>query len=797
MNAAPPTFGELLKQHRTRAGLSQEALADRARLSANALGALERGERRSPYQSTIEALADALDLSEPERAGFRASARRFRGARRAMAGNLESTTRSTPSLPLQPTALVGRAHEVDAGRRLLLSDSVRLLTLSGPGGVGKTRLALAIAASVQGAFRDGVWLVDLAPLRDPSLVVPEIARTLRVHEQGSQWLASALQSYLQGRELLLLIDNFEHVLEAAPELAPLLSGSSALKLIVTSRARLRLRWEHLLPVDPFAVPDLTDWPDPSALAAQPAAALFIERARASDPTFALTPQNAPAVYALCRQLDGLPLAIELAAARANILSPQEMVQRAERGSPSLDWSTPDLPARQRSLRATLKWSIDLLSEAERTLFQRLAVFVGGWSLDALDPVARLGELGLDPMDGLGRLVDASLVQVSRQAGAAPRFGLLETMRELALQELEAHGERDAVERGHAFYYRSLAERVAPGLRGPDQGAWFDVMQHEQANFRAALAWAAAHDETETLVRLSGTLAYFWWRRGYLTEGLAWLEEGLTRSLEKRDAGRLSALQGAAWLAIHLGKFAEAASWLDEAKELATALGDGASVMRTIGMATLSAFTQGQIELRSELASDIEAARAAADVGSLAFALGALGNMSLEAGELDRASDVLEEAVDLSLRSGDRLGLSIALLRLARLAHARGDRVRTAELASRSAAAAREIASPGSMAGVLYLVLQVSMGLVPSRELTSLLGAAHSLQAAGILPLGLRWQAQTDQLHTALRDILGREMFEEAWDEGNAMTLEEFVEATLSAFEASGHQSTGQAGLPRV
>jgi predicted ATPase len=783
MSTGMPTFGELLRLHRTNAGLSQEALAERARLSANALSALERGERRSPYRTTVDALADALELSDAKREELRSSVSHFRGPRSALASIPESRPRPTPFLPRPPTALVGRRQEMETAQRLLLSGSVRLLTLTGPGGVGKTRLGLEIAESLRQAFRDGVWLVDLALIRDPGLVLSEIARTLELHEDATQPLASALQTYLQHRELLLLLDNFEQVLDAAPDLASLLSAAPLLKIIVTSRTRLRLRWEHLLPVAPLDVRQPIDSSDPAAIGALPAVALFVERATASDPAFDLTSENAATVAALCRQLDGLPLAIELAAARSNVLTPAAMLQHIEQYPAALDWNAADSPPRQRSLRATLTWSLDLLSEAERAVFRRLAVFAGGWTMDALEPVTRANELGFDSVQGTSRLVDASLVDVDQRDSAQLRFSLLETMREFSGQELDAYGERDAVERDHAGYYLALAERAAPGLRGPDQGMWFGILQREQGNLRAALGWAGRHEQVETQLRLAGSLAYFWWRGSYLTEGLTWLDHALGRSLARQDVWRLRALQGAAWLAIHLGKHAAADSWLDEAKLLSQVVGDETGLVRTLGMSAISAFVQGRFDRQSALAAEVDAARATADVAGLAFALGALGDMSLEGGDVDLASDYLEEALLLSRRTGDPLGISIAVLRLARVAHTRGQPRRAAELAAESVAAARRVGNQGSMPGVLYLMLQVSMKLVPGRQLATLMGAAETLQAAGIIPRGLRWQEQSDEQIDTLRARLAPDLFEEAWRQGRAMTVEQFVDATLSAFEA--------------
>src|SRR5262249_11345778 len=346
-----------------------------------------------------------------------------------------------------------------------------------------------------------------------------------------------LQAHLKERQLLLVLDNFEQVLAAAPRVAELLTACPGLKVLVTSRTRLRLRWEHTLPLLPLAGPDPERPTTVQALEAVPARALFVERAQASDPDFRLTPENASAVAALCRHLEGLPLALELAAARANVLAPADMLGWAEQRLPVLSWDAPDLPERQQSLRAALAWGYALLAPAEQALFRRLAVFPDGWTLEAATAVAQPEELGLEPLGGVSALADASLVWASQRADGALRFHLLEALREFAAEQLEASGEREAIRRQHAAYYLALAERAAPALKGPEQDVWFRRLQQEHDNLRSALEWAAQHDEAEIELRLAGSLANFWWAYGYLPEGRAWLEDALARSPERRDALR--------------------------------------------------------------------------------------------------------------------------------------------------------------------------------------------------------------------------------------------------------------------
>jgi predicted ATPase/DNA-binding XRE family transcriptional regulator len=525
------SFGALLRRYRIAARLPQEALAERAGLSASAISTLERGTRHAPYQATIHALAMALQLSKPERAALEAAVTRSRAPRPLAT----VTPVPTPArLPHPPTPLVDRVEELATAQALLHSDAVRLLTLTGPAGVGKSRLALQVAASMRTTFPVGVWFVDLAPLHDPELVLSTIAQALEVQARDHQMVPEALRAALGERQVLVVLDNFEQVLAAAVQLASLLAACPGLKLLVTSRARLRLRWEHTLPLAPLAVPAAEEPQTLETLAAIPAVALFVDRARAANPAFALTAQNAPAVAALCRYLDGLPLALELAAARANVLGPTEMLSCIGGRLPALSWDAPDLPERHQSLRTAMDGSYGLLPAAEQALLRRLAVVAGGWTHEAAVAIASLGEQEQDTMEGLGRLIDASLVQVSPDPADGPRFRLLETVREYALEQLNASGERAAAERAHAAYFLALAERAEPHLKGPEQVDYYHRLQREQDNLRAALVWAAAHDETEVELRLVGCLTYFWWAGGYLHEACQWLEDALARSADRRE-----------------------------------------------------------------------------------------------------------------------------------------------------------------------------------------------------------------------------------------------------------------------
>ncbi len=482
---------------------------------------------------------------------------------------------ASTALPVQLTSFIGRERELAEVQRLL--STARLVTVTGAGGCGKTRLALQVASMLSTTFADGAHFVSLAAITDPTLIIPTLAQALNLAEAPDQLLFDSLKAFLGDRQELLVLDNFEQVIAAAPLLTELLSACGNLKLLVTSREALRLRGEHEFPLAPLELFDrqvLGEQVSAATWAESTSIALFVQRAQASQPDFRLTADNAAAVAEVCARLDGLPLALELAAARIKLLPPKAMLARLQESSLSLLTSgARDVPARQQTLRATIQWSYDLLTADEQRIFRTLAAFVGGCTLDAVSSVSRALS-SADVLDNIASLINKSLVRPSESDGE-PRLVMLETIREFGLEQFVREEELEAVQRAHADYYLSLAEETEPHLTGRGQKVWLNRLGREQDNLRATLRWGFEHHEAELILRLSGALWQFWFLRGQWSEGRRWLEDALSlaSSAEVNTALRAKVLYAAARVIRQQYDFARARTLCEQSIALYRVLGD--------------------------------------------------------------------------------------------------------------------------------------------------------------------------------------------------------------------------------
>jgi predicted ATPase/transcriptional regulator with XRE-family HTH domain len=823
-HTAATTFGDYLKYLRRRARLTQREVAIAVGYSEMQISRLEHNQRRPDLATLMALFVPALGLEdEPDcvdrllelaavaRGGpppaadaagawpapqaalkpkeRHSSPHHDRGSAAKGTAKIDGSSRPRRvSLPVPPTPLVGRLHEVAEVRRRLLRDDIRLLTLTGPPGIGKTRLALRVAQDLEDMFSDGVAFVTLAPVTDPGLVVSAIAQTLGVQEQADQGLLDGVKQFVQERELLLVLDNFEQVLEAAPVVGALLAAARRLKALATSRAALQIYGEHTYVAPPLGLPELTRLPHTAAkrvaaLTEAEAVQLFLARTQAANPAFAITDTNAAAVALICHRLEGLPMAIELAAARGQLLSPQALLLRLSSRLNVLTGGPRDHPPRQQTLRGAIEWSYNLLDADEQALFRRLGIFAGGFTLVATEAVMPpCTPAPLPPLvDLLQSLLNKSLIQRQAAGNAEPddepRFTMLETLGEYALLQLTAHGETNSVRRQHAMYFLRLAEAVEQGLTGPEPILWLERQEVDHDNVRAALVWCYEHDIPLGL-RLATALWTFWGARGYFAEGRRWLERMLvaagawpmdradkeqpaagaathaatTAAMARLPSSRegplpipgdivAKALLGAGSLAVQQSEHVTGRTLIEASLNLSREIGDKAGIALAIQRLGWAAGYQGAYDqMQARLEESLSLLREVGDKPGIAWTLSNLASLHRQQAEYARARVLFEESLVIVRKIGFRREMSWLLGNLGNLARLEGDYPRARELCEESLRLFRETQDKPGMTWTLSMLGNLARiegnFQASAARLAESLALAHELEVVRYIAVGL-------------------------------------------------------------
>ncbi|MCE7988099.1 MAG: hypothetical protein DYG89_43595 [Caldilinea sp. CFX5] len=745
-------------------------------------------------------------------------------------GALPPTTLPAPiaipnNLPAQLTTLVGRTEESNAIQQLLQRTDVRLVTLTGPGGVGKTRLGLRVAEAVLSQFPDGVFFVSLAPIRDPNLVISTITQTLGVSEVGSTPLLESLQAHLRDKQMLLLIDNFEQVIDAAPRLTDLLTTCPRLKILATSRELLNLSPEHQYSVPVLPLPDLTHLPHLEALAQVAAVDLFVQRAQAHKPDFALDAVNARIVAELCIRLDGLPLAIELASARVKLLTPQAMLTKLDDRFKLLRGGARDLPDRQRTLQTTLDWSYDLLTEAEKTLFRRLAVFVGGQTLAASQTVCnpvddvKVPPLPIDYLDGLASLLDKSLLYQTIGVDDESRYMMLATIHEYALKQLTQSGEKEALFKRHAIFYADMVEQIDPELLGPHQELGWKRLQAEYDNIRTALQSAEESRESAIGLRLGGAMWQFWMRQGHIAEGRLRLEKFLAMSNAEKNGDRAKALTTAGILAHFQSDFGAAQTLYEESLQIRRELGLERGIASSLNNLGVLAMNQGDylkarilyeecLAIEQRLGLDQDIPGSLMNLGLIAYyqgeylkAISLYEESLLLYKKLDRKHTIADlylnlssvaysqcdyttaykhaqESIAISRELGYQWCLAASLGTLGSTARSQGDHQAAHRALAEGLTIIRELGDKRVIAGLLenFGILAVTRGQL--ERALCLFGAAARLRELTGIPLPPIEQAEYEQNLKTAKQGVRQETAVQAWHIGQSFTLEQAIDFAL-------------------
>jgi predicted ATPase/transcriptional regulator with XRE-family HTH domain/Tfp pilus assembly protein PilF len=843
------SFGAWLKLRRTALDLTQWDLAERVGCSREAIQKIEAGTRR-PSKQIAELLIACLDIPLEERPTFVRWARLGPDAAPPELPLASASSPSAAAMPIAPvesappsslpaplTTLIGRDEEVEAVRRSLLRDEVRLLTLVGPPGIGKTRLGIAAAARLFAHFRDGVHFVALDTVNDTRLVITTIATSLGLKPSEKQLVAEAVVGYLRDKHILLVLDNFEQVLDAGPQILQLLSACPGLKALVTSREPLHAYGECRFQVPPLELPDRQHLPDRGVLAGVASVVLFTQRAQALKPDWALTSANVGTIAAICLHLDGLPLAIELAAARIEDLAPEQILAGLGDRLKLLKGDLRYLPPRQQTLRGAIDWSYHLLTIGERMLFRRLGVFVGSCNLAAIQAVCNTNhDLPFEAQVGVSALVTKSLMHREAGVEGEPRWKMLESIREYARERLEASDEAPEIHRLHAEYCVALTEAARPQLFGSEQATWLARLEQDHDNIRAALAWSTDyhHDATKIALRLSAAQAKFWYMRGHAGEGRRWLQAALElpvpsslqdgsvpgqpatspydiwRAKVLRASGALAFVQGdyetsrlhnqaalllaqqtgdrtnaAACLvnlgtiASQVGEYAQARVFLAQALSLERELGDKPVLMLSLDNLGHMAMVQGDnTSARSFLQESLALERELGDRYSMAYTLIDLAEIAIDEQDFEDANQLLEESLNIMREIADELGVGRCLTQFANLVRARCNYQKAGQLYKEGLVLSRKVGDKAGGMDALRQQAELYLCLGQVVKAVRLWSTAETLGPAAGAPIRPRDRSRYAQLLAGARTQLGEETFQQAWKEGSVMNFEQAVEASL-------------------